>query len=299
MRSSPIARRQDANEVESTVSPSSVARIDSASGEVLGRARLDALENGRERQDEDVLTDPDREAVDDGHRERRAQPEPGPLAPFGRDVDASAELFDFSQHDVHAHAPARQGRHGLRGRQAGGEDEAVDARRRDGLGRPDDPHRSRAGEQRVSVETRAVVGDLDADAAVRLLDDEPYRPARRLAGREAHFGRLDAMIDGVADHVRERVSQLLGDARVDLDVAALDDELHLFPARPRRVARDAREWPEARLDAHVTRPEHEALQVEVPPILVAVHVERRHRHGAELLEMARETRTCKIEIRGA
>ena len=64
-------------------------------------------------------------------------------------------------------------------------------------------------------------------------------PRRRgLARRAAAVGRLDAVVDGVADQVDQRVLQPFQHRPVELDVAPLDDQLDLLAAGLGQVADD-------------------------------------------------------------
>ena len=53
--------------------------------------------------------------------------------------------------------------------------------------------------------------------------------------------RLDAVIDGVAQHVQQRVGELLQDRAVELDLGAADLHLDLLAELARDVARGARQ----------------------------------------------------------
>jgi hypothetical protein len=65
--------------------------------------------------------------------------------------------------------------------------------------------------------------------------DAARAPACR---RAALVGRLDAVVDGIADQVVQRHLHLLEDAPVDLDAFAARRELDLFAAVVREVAHE-------------------------------------------------------------
>ena len=66
----------------------------------------------------------------------------------------------------------------------------------------------------------AVVGDRDEQHAGAVAGLQTDRAGCRLARGRATLGRLEAVIDGVADQVRQRRFELLEDVAVDLGVLA-------------------------------------------------------------------------------
>jgi hypothetical protein len=67
----------------------------------------------------------------------------------------------------------------------------------------------------LAVQAAAVVGDLDDDAAGLVIGVQADLAARRLALRRRALRRLDAVVDGVAHHVRERVADLFDHGLVE------------------------------------------------------------------------------------
>jgi hypothetical protein len=63
---------------------------------------------------------------------------------------------------------------------------------------------------------------------------------RVLARRQPVRGRLDAMIDSVADHVDQRIAQLVDQLPVELGVLAPQHQADLFALRTRDVAHQSR-----------------------------------------------------------
>src|SRR6185436_14336864 len=75
----------------------------------------------------------------------------------------------------------------------------------------------------------AVVAHSDLDgAAFPLGYRHGYPPGGRFAPGGASLGLLDAVIDGVPDHMDESVLDLVEDALVDLDLPAAEDERDLL-----------------------------------------------------------------------
>ena len=83
---------------------------------------------------------------------------------------------------------------------------------------------------------RAVVGDDDLDLRPRSAAETRTRAASGLPAARRTVGRLDAVVDGVAHQVRERVLQPFEDRAVDLDVAPLDDQVDVLAPGRRDVA---------------------------------------------------------------
>ena len=73
-------------------------------------------------------------------------------------------------------------------------------------------------------------------------------PVARLAGRLALLGRLEAVVERVADEVHERVAERVDDGAVELGVLADELELDLLAELGREVADEPREAQEDGLD---------------------------------------------------
>ncbi len=81
-------------------------------------------------------------------------------------------------------------------------------------------------------------------------------PTRRRSSRW-----LDAVIDGVADHVHQRIAELLDDELVDLGLGAGDDEVHLLAVLARDLPHDARQLVERLAERHHAHLEDAALHL--------------------------------------
>ena len=77
---------------------------------------------------------------------------------------------------------------------------------------------------------------------------QSHRGRHRLAKRASLLGRLDAVVQGVADQVAQRVADLFQDGPVELGLLAFDDQLDLLVQAHGDVAHDAREAVEDGLD---------------------------------------------------
>ena len=89
------------------------------------------------------------------------------------------------------------------------------------------------------VDAGPIVADRDFDfVAVDRRHGDSDRGLRRFAGAPPLLGRLDAMIDAIAQQVNERILQLLEDALVDRDFLAADREDRLFALVAAQVPND-------------------------------------------------------------
>ena len=92
-----------------------------------------------------------------------------------------------------------------------------------------------------AVDAGAVVGDLDDDLAALVPGAQGEHALGRLADPHAGVGVLDAVVDGVADQVRQRVLDRLEQGLVQLGVAALHLQADGLLQLEAQVADDARQ----------------------------------------------------------
>ena len=120
----------------------------------------------------------------------------------------------------------------------------------------------------LDVDAAAVVGERDLEHPGAVPGLEPDRADRRLAGGLAFRRRLEAVVEGVADQVRERRLELVEDVAVDARLLAADLESHLLA----EGAGDVADQPRKAADAVGQRPHpaHDHLVVQtVRQVLVA------------------------------
>ena len=86
------------------------------------------------------------------------------------------------------------------------------------------------------IEPAAVVGDLHRDHLAAARDGQRDGAGARFALRFALVGRLEAMVDRVAQDVQQRVDELVQHVGVDEDVRADHGERRLLVGRRRRLA---------------------------------------------------------------
>ncbi len=120
------------------------------------------------------------------------------------------------------------------GREAGEEDQLHAARDRTCARRfrRDQPALDRLAAHAFRIDAAAVVADLDVDLAAFVEGAQRHDALARLAARRRGLRRLDAVIDGVADDVRQRILDGLDDRLVELGLLAE----HLDAGRPCRHA---------------------------------------------------------------
>ena len=189
----------------------------------------------------------DDEGLDGGHRQRHDQFEARALAGFRGETEIGGELGDGLAHDIHADAAAgdftdHRGRADAALKQDA--DEAVGVEPVEFGGWTAFADR-RLPECR-DVDAAAVV--LAAEHDLTAAPGQPYAdpPLRRLAGRDPVAPRLDAVGDGIADHLQDRVLNDADDMRVETDVAAFAFEDDLLAEGLCRVAGGALEIREQR-----------------------------------------------------
>ena len=110
------------------------------------------------------------------------------------------------------------------------------------------------------IDAPPIIANFDANLAVFVRCRERDLSGRRLAIGGALFGRLDAVVDTVADQMGERIRQLFEDRLVELDLPADDRHLDLFAELPSEVANHPRKFPEQIADRLHPRPQDRLLK---------------------------------------
>src|SRR5207244_5664624 len=77
----------------------------------------------------------------------------------------------------------------------------------------------------------------------------------------ARLGLFDAVVDGVADQVQQRIADLFDHRTIELGVLALDDEVDLLALLTRDIAYDARQPTENGLERQHARLHNLLLQL--------------------------------------
>src|SRR5437667_563916 len=108
--------------------------------------------------------------------------------------------------------------------------------------RRDEPLLLGLGQNFSLVEAPAIVGNLDTDVARLRESAQQYLGRRILSRGPARLGGFDPVIDGIANHVHERVGQFLDDVAVEFGVIAASFEIHLLTVLARQVAHQTRHF---------------------------------------------------------
>src|SRR5262249_30454534 len=166
----------------------------------------------------DLVVDPHQQAGHDRQRQGEADDEGGPLTGHAPDVDGPAEVLDPALDDVHADAAAGDLGDGLGGAQARVPDVAdqLAVGQLAGLGGIDQPLGDDLAADALTVDTPAVIADGDHHAVAAVRGQERHRAGAGLPARLAIIGRLQAVVDRVADHVDQRVGELVDHPLVQL-----------------------------------------------------------------------------------
>ena len=119
----------------------------------------------------------------------------------------------------------------------------------------------------LRIDAAPVVADLDHHLVALVIRVQPDCSLRRLSRLCAAPRRLDAMADGVAHQVRERLGNGIQNAFVEIGFLPADDQFDFASALPRDVPHHAREAAEQLIDRHHANLHHRALQVVQHPRL--------------------------------
>ena len=180
-----------------------------------------------------------------GRRSVTSVPGPG----SGGDVDGAAQRLDGPLDHVHADAAAGERRDLAGGREAGaGTGTGTGRRRRAAAPAASSPCSSALARMRSRSRPRAVVGDGDQNLGAGVAGDQADPPFGRLAGGGALGGGLQAMVDGVADQVDQRIGEPLDHGLVELGLLALHGQIDLLAEIAREVVDQPAEAAEQRAD---------------------------------------------------
>src|SRR6185437_4625459 len=111
------------------------------------------------------------------------------------------------------------------------------------------------------VETAAVVAHFHGDVAAAMAGIEVHGAFGGLAGGDARFRRFDAVVDGIAHQVNQRIADLLEHGLVELGLLTRELQLDLLAEALRQVAHHAREAAENEGDGQHANPHDAFLQL--------------------------------------
>jgi len=105
-----------------------------------------------------------------------------------------------------------------------------------GVGLGDDSLFNRLGADAIGIESFAVVGDANDDAAAAMEGFEPDRALSRFSGGLARLGRFDPVVGCVPDQMDHRIAQFVDHPLVQFGLFAVDQQADVFAVGPGDVA---------------------------------------------------------------
>ncbi len=102
----------------------------------------------------------------------------------------------------------------------------------------------------VEIDAAAIVADLDDDLSALMIGVERNGATSGLSSAKALVGGLDAVINGVADEVSERLGERVQDAFVEVGVFSGNFESDVLSAELGDIAHDARKAAEKLFDGN-------------------------------------------------
>src|SRR5580704_12788570 len=100
------------------------------------------------------------------------------------------------------------------------------------------------------IDATTIIAHFDDHLSALMIGVEIDRAARGLSRGEPFISRLDAVVDGVAHEMHQRLSERIENAFVEISVLTGDVEGHILAALFGDIADDAREAAEKLLDGH-------------------------------------------------
>src|SRR5690606_942261 len=163
-----------------------------------------------------------KKAVDNCKGQWKTHAYGGTQAFFAIKVDRAAQGFNILAHHVHAHSASRQVGHAICGRESRLENQVADFSVGKRVARANHAALNSLGANLVYVQSPAVITDFNDDVAGVVISIEAHHTLRRLSPGHARGFRLNAMVDGIAHQVGQRVADLFHHRLVQLGVGTLD-----------------------------------------------------------------------------
>ncbi len=180
----------------------------------------------------------------DGQGQGDADLESGAVAEFAFQVDDAADFFDVGLDHVHADAAPGDVGDLFGGGETRQEDQPPDVLVAHGGGafRGDQALFERLVAQFDRIDAGAVVADFDVHLAAFVVGAHRQAAFLGLAGGAADRRKFDAVVDGVADQMGQRVFHRLDQAFVEFGFLAFHVHPHLLAATDRQVTHHAGEF---------------------------------------------------------
>ena len=184
-------------------------------------------------------------------------------------------------HDVHADAaPVGLGDF-ARGGKSRLENHLRECRLTDVLAGRHEPVADCLQADRIEIESRAVVGEIDGNLAAHLAQADGEPSALGLAGGGAIIRQFDAVRDGIAQHVLHGGADALQDAAVEFDLAAVNFQGRAFAQLLGGLAHRA-------IEALGQRGERHAAQLQEIAVQIARHARLLRQRRLGFLQVAEQ-----------
>ncbi|MNO94390.1 hypothetical protein D3C76_860080 [compost metagenome] len=241
--------------------------------EFIGQNANDAVD-GIERDRVLVLTALHHQRPVDRYGKRQANAEMHALPRHRVDAHGAAQLPHLFVHHVHADAAPGDLGDFFGGGKPRLQDELQHVVITDDAVRGEQAALDRLAPHRVQRYTGAVVADVENDVAAFAQQIEGDFPLGRLPRRQPHFNGLQAMIDGVAQHVFQRRGHAFENAAVHFTFGVVDDEVHVLAQFAGHLPDDALQTREHAFERHHARAHQAFLQFGVDAALLLQEVFR-------------------------
>src|SRR6266849_1322283 len=216
----------------------------------LGIGDAGDFHNRRERDSEKTAADAEEQSLNAGKRERRTKLNGRATASLRRNVNGSLEAVEDSSNDIHANATTRNFRHFGSSAESRFENEIKGFL----IGQPlgllglQDSFLNGARAQLSRVDAAAVVADFNDYLGALVISVEINGAACGLAGSEAFVGRLDTMVNRIADEMHERFGKSVQNAFIKVGVLTRKFQGHILATLLGNIADDAWKTAEELLD---------------------------------------------------
>src|SRR5690348_1432712 len=167
--------------------------------------KLQAFLHGAEWNDVGLRTDADCKSINNGERQRKPNRESGSLVFAAFDVNCAAQGIHVAAHDIETNAATGNFRDFLGGRKTGLKDEIVNFGFRKAQAFGNEAGATSVLRDAFVVEAAAIIGEPHDNVAGVVKGFENDFAAGIFSESAAHFGGLQSVIHGVADHVHKRI----------------------------------------------------------------------------------------------
>ncbi|GAK51141.1 hypothetical protein U14_02383 [Candidatus Moduliflexus flocculans] len=196
------------------------------------------------------MSDPHDLSFDNRHRQGQADRKGRSFAQFRGDFDFSAEGLDVFLDHIHTHAPAGHFGHLGGGGKTGGEDELVNLPIAEFLIGTDHLHVHGLFQDLFLIQAASVVLDFDHDATGLMERPQQDMADGIFSGGGSIFRRFQTMIHGVADHMDQRIADLIDDNPIQFGFFAFGGEFDFFAGLLAQIANQTRHFLKHALDGN-------------------------------------------------